>query len=507
MVFIDKERMFEAIVEAASQGILAVDSGGTILLANTAAAGMFGYSREEMAGSELSLLIPQAVRDTHHAHISRYMTTPTTRPMGIGLDLAGRRKDGTEFPVEVSLSYAAMNHGPVAIAMISDITLRKQLEEQVARSQKMDVVGRLAGGIAHDFNNMLTIILGYDRLLLQRLSPLDALRGYAEEIARAAERASALTRHLLAFSKHERLRRDSLNLNAIVKESLQLLRVVTGESISLVANLAPDLGWVLADKDQFHQVLANLVLNARDAMPSGGQITIETSNVELGREYVRSHLGVHPGPYVLLSVTDTGTGMDAETKEHIFEPFFTTKGPDKGTGLGLTTVWATVKNFGGDVWVYSEIGKGTTFKIYLPRVTETGVRLQKVESRVRPRGNAIILLVEDEPGVRKLTTELIQTEGYTVLPAADPFQAIQLCMQTEGPIDLLLTDLVMPQFDGFQLAQRISALRPGIKILYMSGYSERTGNLAMNGLAPDSLIQKPFTLEDLLDKIAKALKA
>jgi PAS domain S-box-containing protein len=499
--------MFEAIVEAASQGILAVDRTGTILLANSAAAKVFGYTREELVGSELALIIPQAVRDTHNAHMERFMTTPKARPMGIGLDLAGRHKNGNEFPVEVSLSYTTTDGGPVGIAIISDTTLRKQLEEQVARSQKMDVVGRLAGGIAHDFNNMLTIILGYDRLLLERLSPLDALRGYAEEIARAAERASALTRHLLAFSKHERLRRDPMNLNAIATEALQLLRVVTGENIAVVAELQPDLGWVLAGKDDLHQVFANLVINARDAMPNGGQITIQTSNVELGPEYIRSHLGVQPGPYVLLSVTDTGIGMDAETKEHIFEPFFTTKGPDKGTGLGLTTVWATVKNFGGDVWVYSEIGKGTTFKVYLPRVTETGVRVDKVEHKVRRRGNATILLVEDEPGVRKLTEELIRTEGYKVLAAADPFQAIQLCTTSEETIDLLLTDLVMPQFDGFQLARRISSLRPGIKILYMSGYSERTGNIPMDDLDAGKLIQKPFTLDELLNKIAGALAA
>lgn len=505
MPLTEKEHLFEAVVEAASQGILVVGGMGTILLTNSAAANMFGYTREELTGSDLTLLIPEAVQDAHSRHMSTYMKAPATRPMGIGLDLAGRRKDGTEFPVEVSLSHVHTNGGPVAIAMISDIRLRKQLEEQVARSQKMEVVGRLAGGIAHDFNNMLTIILGYDRLLLQRLSPLDALRGYAEEIARAAERASALTRHLLAFSKHERLRRDPIDLNSVVTESLQLLRVVTGANITLVSNLAPDLGWVLADKEQLHQVLANLVLNARDAMPQGGRITVETTNVELGREYVRSHLGVHPGQYILLSVTDTGVGMDAETKEHIFEPFFTTKGPDRGTGLGLTTVWAAVKNFGGDIWVYSELGKGTTFKIYLPRVTEAGVRIENLEQKTRPRGDATILLVEDEPGVRKLTAELIQTEGYRVLAAADPLQAIQLCTETEDSIDLLLTDLVMPQFDGFQLARHICSLRPGIKVLYMSGYSERTGNIPMDGLATEMLIQKPFTLEELLGKIAGAL--
>jgi two-component system cell cycle sensor histidine kinase/response regulator CckA len=499
---VDKERLFEAIVESASQGILAVDARGTILLANSAAAEMFGYPLDELIGSELSALIPDSVKEAHNADFRHYIAEPTVRPMGIGLDLSARRRDGSEFPVEVSLSFVTLNHGTIGIALVSDITTRKQLDEQIARSQKMDVVGRLAGGIAHDFNNMLTIILGYDRLLLQRMSPLDSLRGYVEEIDRAAERASALTRHLLAFSKHERLRKEPVNLNECIAESMRLLGVALGESVSVVMNLEPELGWVSVDKEQIQHAFANLIINARDAMPHGGQITIETGNVELGREYARSHLGVHPGPYVLLAVTDTGTGMDAETKEHVFEPFFTTKGPDKGTGLGLTTVWATVKNFGGDVWLYTELGKGTTFKIYLPRVTETGTRLAEAPRKPARRACETILLVEDEPGVRKLVAELLESHGYTVLSAADPLQAIQLTEGYHDTIHLLLTDVVMPGLDGFQLAERILELRQDARVLYMSGYSEHAGVLDRKNMNPEHFLEKPFTFEELLTRIS-----
>ncbi len=502
----DKEKLFAAIVESASQGILAVQRDGTILVANKAAAEMFGYPIDELIGAELSILIPKAFRQAHGSHFTHYMSEPAARPMGIGLDLSARRKDGKEFPVEVSLSYVEINQGLIGIALVSDISLRKQLEEQIARSQKMDVVGRLAGGIAHDFNNMLTIILGYDRLLLQRLSPLDALRGYVEEIARAAERASALTKHLLAFSKHDHVRREPVSLNDVVTDSLRLLTVAIGEQINVCTTLSPDIGWVSADKEQLQQVLANLLINARDAMPGGGQITIETSNVELGREYVRAHLGVHPGPYILLSVTDTGTGMDADIKEHVFEPFFTTKSPDKGTGLGLTTVWATVKSFGGDIWLYSEVGKGTTFKIYLPRVSESGVRLRESPKEAIQRGvEQTILLVEDEEGVRKLAAELIESHGYRVLSAADALQALQVAQSHQGPIHLLLTDVVMPGLDGFELAKRVQRLRPGLPVLFMSGYSENAGVLDSGSFDPDRFLEKPFTFEDLLGRISLIL--
>ncbi len=502
----DKHHLLEAIVESASQGILAVDHNGTILFANQAASEMFGYSISELVGSRLDILLPDGVRAAHNNHLLRYTAAPVVRPMGIGMDLAARRKDGAHFPVEVSLSFIRNEDNVIGIALVSDVTPRKQFEEQVTRSQRMEVVGRLAGGIAHDFNNMLTIILGYDRLLLQRMSPLDALRGYVEEIGRAAERASALTRHLLAFSKHDRLKRDIVNLNKLVSESVSFLGVATGEHIKILTDLDPELGLVLIDNDQFHQALANVVLNARDAMPDGGLITIETSNVELAGDYVRTHLGIQPGPYVLLSITDMGMGMDAQTKEHIFEPFFTTKGPDKGTGLGLTTVWATVKNFGGDIWVYSEVGKGTAFKIYLPRVDQSGIRLTESPHQAVEGGSETILVAEDEPGVRQLTAEVIRAEGFKVLTAGDALQAIQIAAGYDDPIHLLLTDVVMPRMNGFDLAAELLALRPRMKVIYMSGYAESSPVVKVSDVTNRFFVEKPFTVNDLLSTIRAALR-
>jgi two-component system, cell cycle sensor histidine kinase and response regulator CckA len=499
------KQLLEAIVESASQGIIAVNHRGVIIFANQASAQMFGYETKELIGASFEILLPESIREAHRQHFQRYTSAPTVRPMGIGMDLSARRRDGKEFPVEVSLSYVETESGVIGIALVSDITPRKHFEEQVARSQKMEVVGRLAGGIAHDFNNMLTIILGYDRLLLQRLSPLDSLRGYAEEISRAAERAGALTRHLLAFSKQQRFHREVLDLNGLITESIRLLSVAIGQNIRVAADLDPQLGLTSIDKEQMHQLLANLVINARDAMPAGGLITIKTSNVELAEQYLRSHMGVYPGPYVLLSVTDNGTGMDAETKEHIFEPFFTTKGPDKGTGLGLTTVWATVKNFGGEIWVYSEVGKGTIFKIYLPQVNATGTRLDESPLALIQRGGETILIVEDEPGVRKLTAELIGSNGYKILSAADPLQAIQIASQFSEPIHLLLTDVIMPTMSGFELAERFRVLRPEAKVLFMSGYAESSPLLEKHNLPPEHFLRKPFTFEDLMSRIRAAI--
>jgi len=279
------------------------------------------------------------------------------------------------------------------------------------------------------------------------------------------------------------------------------------DDLRIVTDLDSQLGLTLIDRDQFHQVIANIVINARDAMPAGGQITIETSNVELGGEYLRAHLGVQAGPYVLISIADTGTGMDAETKEHIFEPFFTTKGPDRGTGLGLTTVWATVKNFGGDVWVYSEVGSGTTFKIYLPRVDASGQRLAETPRAVTSGGAHTVLVVEDERGVRELAAELMKAQGYKVLTASDALQAIQLAGAYDETIHLLLTDVVMPRMNGFELATRLRESRPGLKVLYMSGYAESNPLLSSNAVNANTLIEKPFTFEDLLSKIQNALSS
>jgi two-component system cell cycle sensor histidine kinase/response regulator CckA len=331
---------------------------------------MFGYSREELLGSRIEMLLPESQRSAHEREREEYFARPRVRPMGVGMDLAGRRKDASEFPAEVSLSHIDTREGLFAIAFVSDISQRKQLEEQLAHAQKMEAVGRLAGGVAHDFNNMLTVISGYNRMILDDLSPLDPLRGNAEEILKAADRAAALTNQLLAFSRRQIMRPSVLNVNAVIANTEKMLRHVIGEDIQLMLNPARDAGNIRADPGHIEQAVVNLAVNARDAMPLGGRLAIETANVRLDETYARTHSGVQPGEFVMIAVSDTGHGMDAETRRHIFEPFFTTKETGKGTGLGLATVYGMVKQCGGDIWVYSEPGQGTTFKLYFPRVAD-----------------------------------------------------------------------------------------------------------------------------------------
>ena len=369
-------------------------------------------------------------------------------------------------------------------------------------------MGRLAGGIAHDFNNLLMVISGYSEFLLDRLGPEPALRGPAQEIASAAVRATSLTRQLLAFSRKQMLAPKILDLNGVVTENLKMLTRVIGEDIDLVMVPAAGLGAVRADAGQIEQVIMNLAVNARDAMPSGGKLTIETSNVSLDEEYARLHAPLKPGSYVMLAISDTGAGMDSETQSHIFEPFFTTKG-SKGTGLGLSTVYGIVKQSGGYIWVYSEPGKGTTFKIYLPRVAETAESVAQVaapaESASVEPGTETILLVEDEANLRYLARQFLEKQGYRVIEAADGAAAMQIAVAHEAVIHLLLTDVIMPGMNGRELAQRISEIRPNVKVLYMSGYTENV--IGRNGTLDEGvrLLQKPFTLRDLKSKVREVL--
>ncbi len=372
----------------------------------------------------------------------------------------------------------------------------------------MEAVGRLAGGIAHDFNNLLMVISGYSEFLLDRLGPEPALRAPAQEIASAAVRATSLTRQLLAFSRKQMLAPRILDLNGVVTENLKMLTRVIGEDIDLVMVPAAGLGAVRADAGQIEQVIMNLAVNARDAMPSGGKLTIETSNVSLDEEYSRFHAPLNPGNYVMLAISDTGAGMDSETQSHIFEPFFTTKGP-KGTGLGLSTVYGIVKQSGGYIWVYSEPGQGTTFKIYLPRVAEAVESAAQVaapaESASAEPGTETILLVEDEANLRYLARQFLEKQGYRVIEAADGAVAMQIAVAHEGVIHLLLTDVIMPGMNGRELAQRISEIRPNVRVLYMSGYTENV--IGRNGMldAGVRLLQKPFTLRDLKSKVREVL--
>ena len=374
----------------------------------------------------------------------------------------------------------------------------------------MEAVGRLAGGIAHDFNNLLMVISGYSEFLLERLGNEPALRGPAQEIASASERASSLTRQLLAFSRKQMLAPRIVNLNDVATENLRMLTRMIGEDIDLVMIPGQSLWSVRADAGQIEQVIMNLAVNARDAMPSGGKLTIETANVTLDEEYARYHAPLRPGDYVMVSISDTGAGMDSETQSHIFEPFFTTKGT-KGTGLGLSTVYGIVKQSGGYIWVSSEVGKGTAFKIYLPRVASTGetaVRVaMPVELKKAEPGTETILLVEDEANLRYLARQYLEKQGYKVIEAADGAVAMQIAVAHEAVIHLLLTDVIMPGMNGRELAQRISEIRPNVKVLYMSGYTENV--IGHNGtLEPGvRLLQKPFNLRDLRTAVREVLDA
>jgi len=499
------EMNFRSLVTNAPYGICRCNSEGQLLDANPALLAMLGYSStEELAGQHLGELYA----DTRHwFELADHLRSAA--PFN-GLIVEWKRKDGT--PTAVRVSGRSVSNGDKERTFelfAEDVTERRALEQQLQQSQKMEAVGRLAGGVAHDFNNLLMVISGYSEFLLDRLGPDPAVRGPAQEIASAAGRATSLTRQLLAFSRKQMLAPKILDLNGVVTENLKMLTRMIGEDIDLVMVPAAGLGAVRADSGQIEQVIMNLAVNARDAMPSGGKLTIETSNVSLDDEYARFHAPLKPGNYVMLSISDTGAGMDSETQSHIFEPFFTTKGV-KGTGLGLSTVYGIVKQSGGYIWVYSEPAKGTTFKIYLPRVAELLAEIPAQvavlpESVATEPGTETILLVEDETNLRYLARQYLEKQGYRVVEAADGAVAMQIAVAHEGIIHLLLTDVIMPGMNGRELAQRISEIRPNVKVLYMSGYTENV--IGRNGTldAGVRLLQKPFTLRDLKTKVREVL--
>lgn len=398
-------------------------------------------------------------------------------------------------------------YGVTAERVRADIGKRASLEEQLRQSQKLEAIGRLAGGIAHDFNNILTAIMGYSALLQAGLGERDPLRLEVEEIKKAVRRASSLIQQLLAFSRRQVLQLKVLDLNAVVMNIQQLLQRLIGEDIELVILPAPALRHVKADPGQIEQVLMNLALNARDAMPKGGKLTIETANVTVDEAFARRHL-ISPGPYAMLSVTDTGLGMDADIQAHIFEPFFTTKEPGKGTGLGLATVYGIVKQSGGNVFVYSEPGRGATCKIYLPRVDEPLTALEAAKPIIEPvSGTETILLVEDEESVRELVSKVLQRNGYTILEARHGEEAVDLCTKFEGDIHLLVTDVVMPRMSGREVAETLQPTRPTMKVLYLSGYTD--DEVVRHGVLESmtAFLQKPFTPDALARKVRDVLDA
>jgi signal transduction histidine kinase len=388
-----------------------------------------------------------------------------------------------------------------------DVTERVQLEQQLRQAQKMEAVGRLAGGIAHDFNNILTAITGYADLLLEDLGPTDPRREDAEEVRKAAQRAAGLTRQLLAFSRQQVLQPSVIDVNALVGDLQRMLGRLLGEDVELGTRLDPAVGRVKADPGQLEQVLMNLAVNARDAMPQGGKLTLETVNVDMDERYAADHYPARPGPYVMIAVSDTGTGMSEETQAHMFEPFFTTKEKGKGTGLGLATVYGIVKQSGGFIWVYSELGHGSTFKIYLPRVAEPSERSAGAAptGAQRSRGTETVLLAEDEPPVRAVARQVLERHGYTVLEAPSAESALDIATRYSGTIHLLLTDVIMPGMNGRELATRLAGLRPEARVIFMSGYTDDA--VTRHGvLEPGSTyLQKPFTPDAIARKVREVL--
>lgn len=502
----------QALIEACPLAIGALDTEGNVTMWNAAAERMTGWSEAEAVGRRLPI-----VPDDKVGEFRALLARAVWGEMLSGVEVRRLKKDGS--PMEISIWTSPMRdqRGEVTgvMAVLADITERKEMEnalqkseEQLRQSQKLEAIGRLAGGIAHDFNNLLTAIRGYSDLLLHRIDASSPFRRDVEEIQKAGERAAALTRQLLAFSRKQVLQPKVLDLNAVVGNLDRMLRRLIGEDLDLVTVLKPGLWNVQVDPGQVEQVIMNIVVNARDAMPDGGKVTIETGNVALDDRYVRQHPVVKPGDYVLLAISDTGTGMDEETKNRLFEPFYTTKDKGKGTGLGLSTVYGIVKQSGGYIWVYSEIGKGASFKVYLPRYGGSPGEARPEESPVSPsQGRETVLLVEDEAMVRLLVRNILEGNGYTVLEASDGEEAISIGGGHAAPIHLILTDVVMPKMCGREAAETLAPRLPGVKVLYMSGYTDEA--IVRHGVLETGIpfLEKPFTPVSLLRKVRQVLDA
>jgi PAS domain S-box-containing protein len=508
----ESEEKYRTILENIEDGYFEVDIAGNFTFFNDSLCRMLGYSKDEMIGMNNRNYTDQENAKKLYQAFNKVYTTG--EPInGFGWEVVA--KDGTKLFGEVSVSLVKDSKGkPTGFRGIArDITERKRAEEEKAalqeelrQSQKMEAIGGLAGGIAHDFNNLLTVISGNCQLSLLELKEGDPVKGNIQEIKAAADRATSLTRQLLAFSRRQVLNMSVLDLNTIIRDLEKMLRRVIGEDVELVTSLANDLGTVKTDPGWIEQVIMNLAVNGRDAMPSGGKLIIETNNAELDEPYTRSHVAIKPGRYVKLCVSDTGVGMVPEVREHLFEPFFTTKKKGKGTGLGLSTVYGIVKQSEGNIWVCSEPGLGTTFNIYLPRVDESLVDTrEKVTREEHPGGGETILVVEDEEDVRGLTVRILERQGYRVLEASCGNDALLLSKERIEPIDMVLTDVVMPGMNGPQLADQLMHLHPKMQVLYMSGYTDNA--VFHQGILGEGVnyIQKPFTIDGLMKKMREVL--
>jgi two-component system, cell cycle sensor histidine kinase and response regulator CckA len=499
----EAEEKYRTMIETAPDGILIFDSSSRLLEVNSAACKQIGYTRERMLALRLDDI-------TAGGYIERIADSLQDLVDGVRtFESCHRRADGNILPVELNIRRTAFQGKPAFLSVVRDIADRKQaererskLEEQLRQSQRLETVGRLAGGVAHDFNNLLTVINGYSGTLVEHLKPDDPKREQAAEILKAGQRAADLTQQLLAFSRRQVMHPKPLDLNQVISQSSKMLRRLVSEDIEMAVTLGPALGWVMADPDQISQVLMDLVVNARDAMPGGGRITIATSNEDLDRPRGE----VPAGSYVQLMVADTGTGMDTEVQKHIFEPFFTTKGFGEGSGLGLATVYGAVRQGGGYIDVTSEPGEGTFFRVYLPRIPGDSPPAERTAAAASDAGGSqTILVVEDQDAVRDLMVDVLRDRGYNLLEAASGNQAIELASAHPGPIHLLLTDVVMPGISGRQVAKTLQPRRPEMKVLYTSGYSPEL--IAHHGVSEAAYLPKPFLPEDLAAKVRAVLGA
>ncbi len=498
----ESEARYRALFDGASEGILVSDAAsGRVRYANRAMCALLGYDEEELSLLSEAELHPSASR----ARVEAEFEAQARGEKPLAPEIPCLCKDGSIVYADVARATTVVDGRESNVAFFADATRRRELEAQFRQAQKLEAVGQLAGGVAHDFNNLLLVQMGYCDLMSLQLGPGHPLSEGLARIKGCAERAAALTSQLLAFSRKQTQRTEILDLNVVVDEVEGMLRRLIGEHIALQTRLPGDLGRVEADRGQIEQVILNMAVNARDAMPDGGRLTIETANVDLDPAYAQSHVDARAGPHVLLAVSDTGAGMDEETKRRIFEPFFTTKPKGKGTGLGLAAVHGIVRQSGGNVWVYSEIGRGTTFKVFLPRVDAPVRARARTEASATHGAGESVLLVEDEPALRDLMANMIEALGYRVRSAGTGEEALRVVEEEDLRPDLLVTDVVMPGIGGGELARRLQELLPALRVLYMSGYPDEA--VVDQGLLdPDTpFLDKPFSIATLAAKLRELL--
>jgi PAS domain S-box-containing protein len=492
---------YQALFDQSAEGIYLLDLDGNIRDVNSVATMQIGYTKEELL--RMTVYDINGEPDKLDRIIEEWKHWPSDKSFLV--EDVHRHKDGTVFPVEIKTGKVHFGHDALILAMVRDVEQRRRLEEQLRQAQKMEAVGQLAGGVAHDFNNLLTVIRGYSDLLLMLDLP-EKLKNPVEQIKYAGEKATQLTSQLLTFSRKQIIQPKILNLNTLITEHMKMLGRLLGEDIEIATLPHPDLANVNADPGQIEQVIMNIVINARDAMPMGGKLTIETRNIEFDATYLQIHAEAREGKFVMLAISDTGIGMDKATRQRVFEPFYTTKGREKGTGLGLATVFGIVKQNDGFIYVYSEPHQGTTFKIYLPAIDmlEEDDRDGHADG-LDLRGQETILLVEDDISVREVTRSTLTDYGYRVLTASNGEEAIRLFQEHRDHIDLLLTDVIMPLMGGRELAETLSTEKPGLKIIFFSGYTDNS--IVHHGVLDEGVefIQKPYSHLDLAIKIRSVL--